>query len=89
MSDGRTILVTGGSGFIGSAVVRLLLAETGWRVVNLDKLTYAANPLALEGAEHNPRYCFERACVADADAVRAILARHRPDAVMHLAAETH
>jgi dTDP-glucose 4,6-dehydratase len=85
----QTILVTGGAGFIGSAVVRLLLRETDVSVVNLDKLTYAANPLALEGAEQQSRYRFEQADIADAAAVRAILARHRPDAIMHLAAETH
>jgi dTDP-glucose 4,6-dehydratase len=84
-----TLLVTGGCGFIGSAVIRLVLAETDWRVVNLDKLTYAANKLALEGAERHERYRFEQACIADAEAVRAILARHRPAAIMHLAAETH
>jgi dTDP-glucose 4,6-dehydratase len=85
----QTILVTGGAGFIGSAVIRLLLRETGCVVVNLDKLTYAANPLALEGAERQARYRFEQADIADGAAMRAILAKHRPDAVMHLAAETH
>jgi dTDP-glucose 4,6-dehydratase len=83
------ILVTGGSGFIGSAVIRHLLRETAVEIVNLDKLTYAANPLALEEAERDPRYRFERVDIADGAAVRAVLARHRPDAIMHLAAETH
>jgi dTDP-glucose 4,6-dehydratase len=85
----QTIMVTGGAGFIGSAVIRLLLRRTDAVVVNLDKLTYAANPLALEGAERHPRYRFEQADIADGAAMRAILARHQPDAVMHLAAETH
>ena len=85
----QTILVTGGSGFIGSAVVRLLLRESEAVIVNVDKLTYAANPLALEGAERHERYRFEHADIADGSGMRAILARHRPDAVMHLAAETH
>jgi len=85
----QTILVTGGAGFIGSAVIRLLLRETEAVVVNLDKLTYAANPLALEGAELQARYRFEQADIADGAATRAILARRRPDAIMHLAAETH
>jgi dTDP-glucose 4,6-dehydratase len=85
----QTILVTGGAGFIGGAVIRLLMRETDAVVVNLDKLTYAANRLAFEGAEQNPRYRFEQADIADGAAVRAILARHQPDAIMHLAAETH
>lgn len=83
------ILVTGGCGFIGSAVIRHLIADTGTGVVNLDKLTYAANPAALGDCAHHPRYTFEQADIADRTAVRAILARHRPDAVMNLAAETH
>jgi len=83
------ILVTGGAGFIGSAVIRYLLRETGVEIVNLDKLTYAANPAALEGAERNRRYRFEQADIADGAAMRAILAKHRPDAILHLAAETH
>jgi len=83
------LLVTGGAGFIGSAVIRYLLRETGVEIVNLDKLTYAANLLALEGADGNPRYRFEQADIADGAAVRAILAKHKPDAIMHLAAETH
>jgi dTDP-glucose 4,6-dehydratase len=85
----QTIIVTGGAGFIGSAVIRLLLGATEAVVVNLDKLTYAANPLALEGAERHARYRFEEADIADRAAMRAILAKHRPDAIMHLAAETH
>jgi dTDP-glucose 4,6-dehydratase len=83
------ILVTGGAGFIGSAVVRLLLRETPHAIVNLDKLTYAASPEAVAAAAGSPRYAFERADVADRAAVEAVFARHRPDAVLHLAAETH
>jgi dTDP-glucose 4,6-dehydratase len=85
----QTIMVTGGAGFIGSAVIRLLLRRTEAVVVNLDKLTYAANPLALEGAERHRRYRFERADIADGAALGQILERHQPDAIMHLAAETH
>jgi dTDP-glucose 4,6-dehydratase len=85
----QTILVTGGAGFIGSAVVRLLLRETAVNVVNLDKLTYAANLEALREAESNPRYRLVKACITDREAVSTILEKHRPDAVMHLAAESH
>ncbi|RAU23597.1 dTDP-glucose 4,6-dehydratase [Paramagnetospirillum kuznetsovii] len=84
-----TILVTGGSGFIGSCVVRTLLSRTGLRVVNVDKLTYAASPEALAVAAGNPRYVFEKIDVCDGPALAAAFARHRPDAVMHLAAESH
>ncbi len=85
----QTILVTGGAGFIGSAVVRLLIAETTARVVNLDSMTYAASGTALASVDGDPRYAFERADIRDADALAAAFARHRPDAVMHLAAESH
>jgi dTDP-glucose 4,6-dehydratase len=83
------ILVTGGAGFIGSALIRYLLAETGTSVVNLDKLTYAANRAAIEEFEGHPRYRFVKACITDRDALRAVFASHAPDAVMHLAAESH
>ena len=82
------ILVTGGAGFIGSAVIRHLIAA-GEAVVNLDKLTYAATPEALEDAVQNPRYAFEKLDICDGLALREVFARHRPDAVMHLAAESH
>lgn len=85
----KCILVTGGAGFIGSAVVRQLLAETDARVVNLDKLTYAANLSSLPGAVGNPRYTFEQVDVCDGEALRRVFAEHQPDAVMHLAAESH
>ncbi len=85
----QTILVTGGAGFIGSAVVRLLIAETTARVINLDSMTYAASGTALASVDGDPRYAFERADIRDADALAAAFARHRPDAVMHLAAESH
>ena len=85
----RRVLVTGGSGFIGSAVIRYAIRHTEAEVVNVDKLTYAATPEALEEAADSPRYRFVRADVADAGAMAAVLAEHRPDAVMHLAAESH
>jgi dTDP-glucose 4,6-dehydratase len=83
------ILVTGGAGFIGSAVIRHLLASTGAVVINLDKLTYAANRAAIAECEKHPRYRFVKACITNREALRAILDRYRPEAVMHLAAESH
>jgi len=83
------LLVTGGAGFIGSAVIRLVLAETDAAVVNLDKLTYAANPDALAAVAHEPRYRFEKVDIGDRPEVERVFREHRPDAVMHLAAESH
>ncbi|KQN63700.1 dTDP-glucose 4,6-dehydratase [Erwinia sp. E602] len=83
------ILVTGGAGFIGSAVVRHIINCTADSVVNLDKLTYAGNPESLVSVEADPRYAFEQADICDAQAMRELFARHQPDAVMHLAAESH
>jgi dTDP-glucose 4,6-dehydratase len=82
------ILVTGGAGFIGASVVRHLLAA-GASVVNLDKLTYAGSNPPLGALGEGGRYALEVADIADRAAVARILSRHRPDAVMHLAAETH
>jgi dTDP-glucose 4,6-dehydratase len=84
----RTVLVTGGAGFIGSAVVRHLLAD-GVAVVNLDKLTYAGSNPPLDAAEVRAPYVFEIGDVCDRATVASLLDRHRPDAIMHLAAETH
>ena len=83
------ILLTGGCGFIGSAVVRHVLRKTPHEIVNIDKMTYAASEAALEEASGNARHLLVRADVADALAMRAVFAEHRPDVVMHLAAETH
>ncbi|WP_334160575.1 dTDP-glucose 4,6-dehydratase [Phenylobacterium sp.] len=82
------ILITGGAGFIGSAVVRRAVAD-GHEVVNLDALTYSANLENVEGVAGHPGYAFEQADICDQARVREIFARHRPDAVMHLAAESH
>ena len=82
------LLVTGGAGFIGSAVVRLAVAR-GHQVVNLDALTYAACLDNLASVAASPLYAFERADIRDRAALDRILAAHRPDAVMHLAAESH
>jgi len=82
------ILITGGAGFIGSAVVRRAIAD-GLKVVNVDVLTYSANLENLDGVAGHPNYAFEQADICDAAAMKAIFARHKPDAVMHLAAESH
>ena len=82
------VLVTGGAGFIGSAVCRHLVAE-GDAVVNLDKLTYAATRGSTAALEGQPRYSFEQADICDAGAVERVFAAHAPDAVLHLAAESH
>src|SRR5947209_18749003 len=84
-----TIFVTGGAGFIGSAVCRHLLAHTSARVVNVDKLTYAADLHNIPAAVGNPRYAFERADICNSLQLRRLFARHQPQAVMNLAAESH
>ncbi len=83
------ILVTGGSGFIGSNLVRLLVEEKGESVINLDKLTYAGNAESLADLDGNPNYTFEHVDLCDAAALSAVFHKHQPDAVMHLAAESH
>jgi dTDP-glucose 4,6-dehydratase len=83
------ILLTGGCGFIGSAVVRRLIRATGHSVVNVDKMTYAASEEAVEEARGHARHLLLRADITDHAAMRAAFATHQPDAVMHLAAETH
>ncbi|WP_274572140.1 dTDP-glucose 4,6-dehydratase [Neisseria leonii] len=85
----KKILVTGGAGFIGSALVRHIIGHTGDSVVNVDKLTYAGNLESLAGAADSPRYAFVRADIGDRGALDRIFTEHRPDAVMHLAAESH
>src|ERR1044071_3204091 len=83
------LMVTGGAGFIGSAVIRHLIRETKHDVVNVDKLTYAANLDSIADVAGNSRYAFERADIADRAEVDRVLATHQPDAIMHLAAESH
>ncbi len=83
------ILVTGGSGFIGSALVRHLIAETGHEVLNFDLLTYAATAGAVKQAELSPRYAFVRGDICDIAAVTGAIAQFKPDVITHLAAESH
>jgi len=85
----RTILVTGGAGFIGSAVVRRLIASTDYNVINLDKFTYAASPEAIGEARTSPRYMEVRRDICDLESVRKTFQIYQPAAVMHLAAESH
>lgn len=85
----KTLFVTGGAGFIGSALVRLLIAETDWRVVNIDKLTYAGNLESLAGLADEPRHVFRRTDICDRAALDALFAEFRPNGVIHLAAESH
>src|SRR3954468_16728095 len=86
---GMKILVTAGAGFIGSAGCRLLVGEGGAKVLNLDKLTYAANLESLKPIEKHPRYRFQRGDIGDRAAVAGLLRAFHPDAVLHLAAESH
>jgi len=83
------ILVTGGAGFIGSAVIRHLIGKTRHHVINLDKLTYASNLESLGDAAADPRYSFAKLDIADGSGVASLLEQVQPDAIMHLAAESH
>jgi dTDP-glucose 4,6-dehydratase len=89
MIMGKKIIVTGGAGFIGSAVVRQFLTETDITVINVDKLTYAGNLGSLPGLLDNPRHIFEQIDICNAQEVERIFHEHQPDAIMHLAAESH
>lgn len=83
------LLVTGGAGFIGSAVIRHIIKNTRDEVINVDKLTYAGNLESLASVSDNERYVFEQVDICDRAEVDRVLAEHQPDAIMHLAAESH
>ena len=85
----KTFLITGGAGFIGSAVVRELVHNSQHHVVNVDKLTYAGNLESLATVQGNERYTFVQADICDAPAMQKLFEQHQPDIVMHLAAESH
>lgn len=83
------LIVTGGAGFIGSAVIRHLIANSDFTVINVDKLTYAGNLDSLSSVADHPRYHFEQVDIGDAPALQRLFQHYQPDAVMHLAAESH
>jgi dTDP-glucose 4,6-dehydratase len=89
MTRKQTVVVTGGSGFIGTNLVRSLIQSGEYRVVNLDALTYAANPLSLTDLEDNQDYVFVKGDIADREFVHSLLTKHEPAGVLHLAAESH
>jgi dTDP-glucose 4,6-dehydratase len=89
LSQSKCIAVTGGAGFIGSALVRYLIKNTDFKVVNIDKLTYAGNMNSLKEIDKNARYNFERKDICDKQAMEKIFNKYQPDVVIHLAAESH
>jgi len=89
MNTNKTIIVTGGAGFIGSELIRYLIENTKYKVVNIDKLTYSGNLESLISIESNPNYIFEQIDICDENELKRVFAEHKPDIVMHLAAESH
>ena len=83
------ILITGGSGFIGSALIRYIINHTQDSVINVDELTYAANQSSLKDIENSARYTFEKVDICDLKEIESVFEKYQPDAVMHLAAESH
>lgn len=89
MTPTKKLLITGGAGFIGSALIRHVIQNTSYQILNLDKLTYAASLASVACVKDHPRYQFVQADILDADTLNRILKQYQPDAVIHLAAETH
>ncbi len=85
----KKLLITGGAGFIGSAVIRHIINNTDHSVINVDKLTYAGNLESLVSVENDSRYAFEQVDICDANEIKRVFNKHQPDIVMHLAAESH
>lgn len=85
----KTILITGGAGFIGSALIRHIINHSQYQLVNVDKLTYAGNLESLQSIENHPRYHFEQADICNSDKIKRIFQHYQPNIVMHLAAESH
>lgn len=85
----KTILVTGGAGFIGSAVIRHIINDTDYKVVNIDKLTYAGNLESLKQIESDKRYSFEQVDICNGNEIKRVFEQYQPDIIMHLAAESH
>lgn len=83
------VLITGGAGFIGSAVARLAIESKAFEIVIVDKLTYAGNLESLSSLQNRPGYFFEKVDICDREALESVFARHQPDQIMHLAAESH
>ena len=89
MKNKKTVLVTGGAGFIGSALIRHIISNSEYKVINIDKLTYSGNLESLKSIEANRNYIFEQMDICDENSLRNLLKKNKPDALIHLAAESH